>query len=217
MIDKGDPLFQNVHKILDQKDGHNLKKVYDLAISDRNFFEELMDGLTSPNEIYRHNCFKVIQTMSREVPLKLYSEWEYFHELINTSNAFYQMIGVKILANLTVVDSDEKFDEMLDEYFMLLDSRSLITARYVAGAAGIIVQAKPELQSRITEWLLKSGKTHHKNKGLVVHDAIESIDSYFDLIINKEKIISFVKTFLNSDSPKLANLAAEFLEKHSRS
>ena len=64
MIDKGDPLFINFHKVLEQKNTDNLDKVYDLAISDRNFLKELMDGLASDNETYRYNCYKVIQTMS---------------------------------------------------------------------------------------------------------------------------------------------------------
>jgi hypothetical protein len=69
MIDRGDPLFVNVHKLLEKKDPGNLGKVYDLAISDRNFLKELMDGLTSDKETYRYNCYKVVHTMSEEAPL----------------------------------------------------------------------------------------------------------------------------------------------------
>jgi hypothetical protein len=214
MLDKGDPLFINFHKILEEKASDKLNKVYDLAISDRNFLKELMDGLSSGNETYRYNCYKVIQTLSEEVPLKLYSEWDFFHELMRSNNAFYQMMGVTILAYLTVVDSDEKFDEMIDEYFALLDGRSLVTARYVAKGAGIIAQVKPALQEKITKWLLRSEKTHHKNHGLIVCDAIESLDAYFSEIENKEKIIRFVKRHLHSDSPKTAKRAKEFLSRH---
>ena len=214
MIDKGDPLFTNVHKILEQKNSGNLDKVYDLALSDRNFLKELMDGLASDNETYRYNCYKVIQKMSEEAPLKLYSEWDFFYELMKSSNAFHQMMGVTILANLTVVDSDEKFDEITDEYFSLLDGRSLVTARYVAIGAGTIAQVKPSLQEVITKWLLKAEKTHHKNKELIVGDAIESLDAYYSEIKNQEKIITFVKRHLKSDSPKTVKRAKQFLDKH---
>lgn len=214
MIDKGDPLFINVHKVLEQKNTDNLDKVYDLAISDRNFLKELMDGLASDNETYRYNCYKVIQTMSEEAPLKLYSEWEFFHELMKSNNSFDQMMGVTILANLTVVDSDEKFDEMIDEYFCLLDARSLVTARYVAIGAGTIAQVKPALQEVITKWLLKTEKTHHKNHELIVGDAIEALDTYYSEIKNQQKIITFVKRHLKSDSPKTAKRAKQFLAKH---
>lgn len=216
MIDKGDPLFVNVHKILEKKDTGNLKKVYDLAISDRNFLKELIDGLTSDNETYRHNCYKVIQTMSEEAPLKLYSEWDFFHELLGSNNAYHQMMGVQILANLTVIDSEDKFDEMIDEYFNLLDGRSLITARYVAIGAGTIAQVKPALQEEITRWLLKTEKTHHKNHELIVCDAIESLDAYYSEIKNQHKIITFVKRHQKSDSPKTAKRAKEFLEKNTK-
>ena len=214
MIDQGDPLFINVHKVLEQKNASNLDKVYDLALSDRNFLKELMDGLASDNETYRYNCYKVIQTMSEEAPLKLYSEWDFFHELLKSNNAFYQMMGVTVLANLTVVDSDEKFDEMIEEYFNLLDGRSLVTARYVAVGAGTIAQVKPALQEVITKWLLKTEKTHHKNSELIVGDAIESLDLYYSEIRNQERIITFVKRHLKSDSPKTAKRAKKFLDKY---
>jgi len=214
MIDKGDPLFINIHKILEQKNTGNLDKVYDLAISDRNFLKELMDGLTSENETYRYNCYKVIENMSEEVPLKLYTEWEFFHELMKSNNSFHQMIGVTILANLTVVDDDEKFDEIIDEYFCLLDARSLVTARYVAIGAGTIAQVKPALQEKITKWLLNTEKIHHKNHELIVGDAIESLDTYYSEIRNQKKIITFVKRHLKTDSPKTAKRAKKFLDKY---
>jgi hypothetical protein len=216
MIDKGDPLFINVHKILEQKNTDKLFKVYELAISDRNFLKEIMDGLFSPNETYRYNCYKVLLTLSEEAPLKLYSEWEFFHELMLSENAYQQMIAVSILANLTVVDSEGKFDEIFDDYFDLLDGRSLITARYVAGGAGTIAQVKPALQESITRRLLTSEKTHHKNNELIVHDAIDSFDAYFSEIKNQNKIFAFVKRHLKSDSPKTAKRAREFLERHSQ-
>jgi hypothetical protein len=216
MIDRGDPLFVNVHKLLEKKDPGHLGKVYDLAISDRNFLKELMDGLTSEKETYRYNCYKVIHTMSEEAPLKLYSEWEFFHEFLGSKNAYHQMMGVQILANLTVVDSEEKFDEIVEEYFNLLDGRSLITARYVAAGAGTIAQVKPGLQDTITRWLLKTEKSHHKNHELIVCDAIESLDAYYPEIKNQQRIITFVKRHLNSDSPKTAKRAKEFLEKNTK-
>ncbi|MBN2213522.1 MAG: hypothetical protein JW723_04700 [Bacteroidales bacterium] len=216
MVDKGDPLYINVHKILEQKDTDKLGKVYELAISDRNFLKEIMDGLSASNETYRYNCYKALLTMSEEAPLKLYSEWEFFHEMLKSDNAYHQMIGVTILANLTVVDNEEKFDEIFDEYFNLLDGRSLVTARYVAKGAGTVAQVKPVLQEAITKWLLETEKTHHKNRELVVFDAIESLDAYFSEINNKEKVIAFVKRHLKSDSPKTARRAGEFLEKHSK-
>ncbi len=216
MIDEGDPLFTNVHKILEQKNPDKLFKVYELTISDRNFLKEILDGLLSPNETYRYNCYKVLLTLSEEAPLKLYSEWEFFHELLLSENAYQQMIAVNILTNLTMVDSEGKFDEIFNEYFALLDGRSLIAARYVASGAGTIAQTKPALQESITRRLLTTEKTHHKNNELIVHDAIESFDAYFSDITNQHKVIAFVKRHLKSDSPKTAKRASEFLARHSQ-
>ena len=114
MVDKGDPLFGNVRNILSKKDTKDLQKVIDLALTDRNFLQEVLDGLISKNEAYRYNCSQVITKISETIPLKIYSEWDYFDELMRSENAFYQMIAVTILANLTPVDSEEKFEPIAD-------------------------------------------------------------------------------------------------------
>jgi hypothetical protein len=214
MVDKGDPLFGNVWNTLSKKDSKDLQKVVDLAITDRDFLQEVLDGLVSTNETYRYNCSKVITKISENVPLKIYCEWDYFVELIRSENAFHRMIAVTILANLTPVDTEEKFEPIANYYFSLLDGKSLIAARYVAARAGIIAQAKPALQEKITRWLLKIEKTHHENKDLILFDAIESFDEYFDQVNNKEKILKFVKKQLNCSSPKSRKRAQEFLDKY---
>ncbi|MBN2611076.1 MAG: hypothetical protein JXB00_05930 [Bacteroidales bacterium] len=214
MIDPHDPLYENIHKILGQKDPDKLGMVYDLAISDRNTLEDLLEGITSDDETLRYNCFKVLLSISEKVPLKLYTEWNTFYEMLLSSNAYHQMIGVKIIANLTLVDNEDKFEDIANEYFALLNGKSLITARYVASVAGIIAQAKPHLREFITKKLLTIDKTAHKNKDLIVFDAIDSFESFFGESENREQIISFVKKYLKSSSPKTSKKAGEFLKKH---
>ncbi len=216
MIDTGDPLFDNVRNILSNKDTKDTQKMVDLAISDRDFLQEIFDGLISKNETYRYNCSKVITIISETVPLKLYSEWDYFVELLKSENAFHRMIAVTILANLTPVDAEEKFEPIADHYFSLLDGKSFITARYVAAKAGIIAQSKPGLQEKITKWLLKIEKTHHENKDIILYNAIESFDEYFDHANNNERIVRFVKKQLTCSSPKSRKRAQEFLDKYKR-
>lgn len=216
MFDKHDPLYENVHKILGKKDPENLKMVNDLALSDRDTLEDLLNGLTSDNDIYRYNCFQVIFSISEKIPLKLYSEWNRFYELMKSENAYHQMIGVKVLANLTLVDTEELFEEIKEAYFGLLDGKSFITARYVAAGAGKIAYAKPHLQEFIAKKLLAIDKTHHKNKELIVYDAIDSFESFFKEFDKQDKIISFVKKHLKSNSPKTAKKASEFINNLSK-
>ncbi|MFO7655799.1 MAG: hypothetical protein R6W78_01925 [Bacteroidales bacterium] len=214
MIDLQDPLYENIHKILSHKNPDNLDMVYDLAISDRNTLEDLLEGITSVDETLRYNCFKVLLAISEKVPLKLYTEWNTFFEMLQSHNAYHQMIGVKILANLTLVDNKDKFEDIAEEFFALLNGKSLVTARYVASGAGVIAQAKPHLREFITKKLLTIDKTAHKNKDLIVFDAIESFESFFGESENREHIISFVKKYLKSPSPKTAKKAGEFMKKH---
>lgn len=214
MVDTGDPLFDNVHKILGQKNPEGLHKIIELATGDRDFLKEVLDGVLSEDETYRHNCYLVIKNISKTIPMKLYSEWEYFVELLKSDNAFLQQIAVEIIADLTTVDEEEKFEEIAELYCGYLDGPSITVARRIAASAGLISQTKPNLIEHITKCLLNTEKTHHKNKDLIAFDAIESFDAYFDQIEHREKIIRYIKRQLKSPHLKTQRRAEEFLVKH---
>ncbi len=214
MVDTGDPLFDNVHKILGQKNSEGLPKIIELAKSDRNFLKEVIDGLVSSDDIYRFNCYQIVKNISVNVPLKLYSEWDSFVELLGSDNAFHQTVAVEIIANLTAVDEEEKFEEIADSYCSLMDGKSVVVARHIASSAGIISQTKPGMVDKITKCLLHTEKTHFKHKELIAYDAIESFDAYFNQVENQEQILRYIIRQKKSSSPKTRKRAEEFLETH---
>jgi len=77
--------------------------------------------LVSKNEIYRYNCFKVLFQVSVSHPAELYPEWDYFLNLLGSSNAYHRMSAIHILSNLTSVDAEKRFDQIFDQYFLLSD------------------------------------------------------------------------------------------------
>ena len=193
----------------------NIKAIAKKALKNDKLLTELLDNLRSKNETIRYNSHKVLFFITEEQPQALYSNWDYFVKFLNSDNTYHKLSAVLLLANLTKVDKDNKFEKVFDQFYGLLNDRSFITAAYVSGASGKIVKAKPKLQRKITNRLLSIDKTHHERerKDLVKANIIEAFEEYFDQIRNKPRIIEFVNKQLHCKSPKTRKSAKEFLNR----
>ena len=188
------------------------------ALEDGKLLSELVDGLTSKKEALRYNCFKVLMLVSEKRGEALYPRWDYFVEQLNSDNTYRRLSALHLIASLTGVDTENKFEMIFDRYFDLLDDKSIIPAAHVAGASGRIVKAKPKLESSITARLLNIDQTHHdpERKDLIKGYAIEAFSEYFGEASDREKITEFVKQQLNGNSPRTRKLAQDFLQRWSR-
>ncbi|MFC1941414.1 hypothetical protein ACFLWL_03320 [Chloroflexota bacterium] len=189
------------------------------ALKDEERLSGLLEGILSKKEAIRYNSFKALLLISEEHPEVLYPRWDFFAGLINSANTYLKYIAIYIIANLTRVDTESKFEKIFNQYYNLLDDRSIIPAGHVAGNSGKIAKAKPELQVEITSRLLGIDKTRHKpeRKDLIKSYAIESFSEYFEEADDKNEIIEFVEKQLISKSPKTRKKAKEFLEKWAKS
>ena len=91
----------------------------------------------------------------------------------------------------------------------------MINAANIAGRSGIIAKAKPHLQDKITNKLLKIDKTHHSSecKNIIKGKAILSFNEYIDEYDDKERIIQFVKKELNNTRSATRKKAEKLLKK----
>jgi hypothetical protein len=117
---------------------------------------------------------------------------------------------------LTGVDEENRFEDIFDQYFGLLNDEKVMTARYLARSAGRIARAKPHLQARITERLLGIDGTHHAQgrKDLIKADIIQSFEEFFKDTGGQEEILAFVEKQLGCSSPKTRKAAKAFLNKY---
>ncbi|MFC2010116.1 hypothetical protein ACFLUL_00870 [Chloroflexota bacterium] len=191
----------------------NIQRVAEEALKDAKLLSELLDGLKSKKETFRYNCFKVLDLISEEHGDMLYPEWDTFVEQLNSDNTYWKLSGLQLIANLTKVDTENKFEEIFDRYYHLLDDRSMITAVYIARNSGKIVRTKPELESSITDKLLNIDETHHdpERRDLIKSGVIEAFGEYYELASDKGRIVEFVRHQLDSKSPKTKKLARAFL------
>ena len=197
----------------------DIGKVAKKAIEDREFLSELLGNLRSKKETIRFNSSNALHLISQKNPGVLYPLWDFFFELIAGDNTYWKCSGIPIIANLTRVDRENKFERMFEKYFALMDDKkSFIPAAYLARSSATIVRAKPDLEARITKKLLKIDQTHHnpQRRDLVKSDIIEAFDEYFEQAKNKTEIIEFVRNQLECDSPKTRKAAQRFLEKRKK-
>ena len=193
----------------------DIKAIAKKALKDSALMAELLDNLWSKKETIRYNSHKVLALISEEQPKTLYSSWDYLVKFLDSDNTYHKLSAVILLANITSVDRDGKFEKIFDKFYGLLEDRSFITAAYVSQASGKIALAKPKLQSKITNRLLRIDETHHQQerKDLAKAGIIEAFEQYYDQTRNKKKIVEFVEKQLNCESPKTRKKAKEFLER----
>ncbi len=193
----------------------NVESMAKKALKEEGILSELIDNLTTKNETVRYNCSKTLNLLSDEHPEVLYSKWDFFVELLNSDHTYWKLSVIPLIANLTRIDTENKFEGIFDDYYRLLDDKSMIPAAWVADNSGKIARAKPELQTRITDELLRIDETHHhpERRDLIKAGAVESFDEYYEEAVDKKKILKFVKKQLECKSPKTRKIAKEFLEK----
>jgi hypothetical protein len=185
------------------------------AIKDVGILSELLDNLKTKNETVRYNSSKVLNFISEENPEVLYTRWDVFVELLTSDHTYWKLSVIPLLANLTRIDTEDKFDRIFDKYFSLLNDKSMIPAVWIAANSGKIAKAKPELQTRISSILMTIDRTHHhpERRDLIKGGAIESFDEYFEEAKNQKEILEFAKKQLNCKSPKTVKIAKEFVKK----
>jgi len=205
----------DINRVLNDRKGEHLDKVIEKSVADEIILKEMLKGLKSKNETFRYNCFKVLFQISKNQPLLLYPEWDYFLDLLGSPNSYHRMSAINILSNLTQVDTEKKFNLIFNQYFHHLNDESMIVARYLAGSAGKIAKSKPYLQNKIVEKLLKIDSTHHEGgrKDLIKYDIIQSLSEIFEGITGKERIFTFVEKQLDCSSPKTRKVAKDFLKR----
>lgn len=174
-----------------------------------------LDGILSKNDEIRSKSFEVLNKISLKQPEVLYSKWDYLANLLDSPNHYQRTISIKLLANLTIIDTENKFETIFSKYFSNIDGNRTMVAGQAALNSGKIAKAKPNLQTKITKRLLDIEKNHQgKQIDLIKAYAIEAFDKYFEESSDKKSILDFVKAQLDNESPKTRKLAKEFLKKY---
>jgi hypothetical protein len=184
------------------------------ALAKGEALSELLQRVHSKDDRIRYTNFTALMFVIDEQPALLYEEWRRFVDLLHSDNAYHRYIATYLLAGLTKADVENRFESILPEYLRLLDDESVMVAAHAAGNAARIIQAKPELEPRITGKMLGVDKTHQtpSHKELIKGYVIESFTQYYPHAQQKRKILEFAQKQLKSKSPRTKKMAKKFLE-----
>ena len=159
--------------------------------------------------------------LSAEYPERLYPYMDSFIGLLDSKYRILTWNALAIIANLTKVDKEQKFDAVFDKYYGFLNNEYMVTVANTVGNSGKIALAKPYLIPRITGELLKVENisvTPHLTeecKRVIAEGAVKTFDVFFDKLEEKEKkkVLAFVERQLDSSRRTLSAKAMGFLEK----
>ena len=157
--------------------------------------------------------------LSEEHPEHLYQYMDFFIDLLDSKYRILIWNAMAIIANLTKIDKDRKFDAVFDKYFSFINDEYMVTVANVVGHSGKIALAKPYLIPKITNELLRVediSTTPHLTdecRRVIVEKAIKTLDSFFDKIEEKNKVLSFVERQRDSPRKTLREDAETFLKK----
>ena len=180
---------------------------------------EILKGVSSAKPGIRYGCAKVLMDLSEDHPERLYPYMDFFTDLLDSKYRILTWSAIAIIANLTTIDKDNKFDVIFKKYYGLLNDEYMVTVANVVGHSGKIALAKPNLAQKIADELLKVeniSTTPHLTeecKRVIAEKAIDSFDLFFDRMEDKEKVVSFTRRHLSSPKKTLKTKAENFLLK----
>ncbi len=158
-----------------------------------------------------------MRIISGKDPQKLYSEFDFFVNFLDSENNIIKWNALEVIADLTTVDSQERFDKIFRKYYDLLSDESMITAGHVIDNSGKIATAKPYLQDRITRELLRVEEIQYKTsecRNILLGKVILSFNRYISHVDNKEEMISLAERQQNNSRRATRAKAEKFLNAH---
>jgi len=196
----------------------NVDGLAELVVKDNNIREELIKQLLANQEImvYYH-CYYIISKASQERPELFYKYWNDFSLLLQHKNSYHRDIGLTIIANLTKVDSENRFQKIFKDYISHVNDEKFMTARCCVQNSKKIICNKIEIEKQIVDIFINIDNKcgfPDKQKELLKNDILEVFDDIYAHSSCKSEMGIFVKNQVSSTSPKTRKQAKRLIEKY---
>ena len=116
----------------------------------------LLEGTSSAKATVRYGCGSVLMNLSEKHPDQLYPYMDNFVGLLDSEHRILTWNALAIIANLTAVDADHKFDAIFDKYYGFLFNEYMVTVANTVGNSAKIASNKPYLADKIAANCSKS-------------------------------------------------------------
>lgn len=173
--------------------------------------------LTNAAIMVYYHCYYVVEKASRERPELFYAYWGEMAGLLHHENSYHRDFALEIIGNLTRVDQENRFAEIKDEYFSIVNDEKFMTGNCCVKNLLKIYRHKPEQREQIIDILLDIDNRcdyTEKQKGLLKVDVLEILDEIYGEAPERNRINEFIKTEANCISPKTRKKAKELIKKY---
>lgn len=191
----------------------------EIAITDDVAREEIVNQmLTNSAIMVYYHCYYIVEKASRKQPELFYQFWDQITKLLDHKNSYHRDFAVEIIGNLTKVDQENRFVEIEEEYFSIINDEKFMTGNCCVKNLLKIYRHKAEQRERIIETLLDIDNRcdyTEKQKGVLKADVLEIFDEVYEEVPRRDEINGFIKAEANSISPKTRKKAKRLIEKYS--
>jgi len=195
------------------------EKVVERVFADNKLIDELLEGVSSKKSSVKYGSERVLRAISEAKPEILYPYFDKFAALMQSNNNVIKWGAITIIANLTVVDFDNKFDDLFVTYFKPIKGPIVLTAGTIIDNAPTIAMEKPYLSERIMKEILLVEKAKYKTpdcRNIAVEHAINAFGQFVELIHDKKMVVNFVKRYVESNKEPVKKSAIRFMRKYSK-
>ena len=114
---------------------------------------QLIEWLNLKDDSIRYQAFLLLQNRSIFFD-DVYPYWDTFRNKLKNDNSYQRNIGLMLIAENVKWDRENRMENMIDEYLILLNDERPITIRQCIQALGKIAAAKPGLNDKIASSLI---------------------------------------------------------------
>lgn len=198
----------------------DIAAIADKIIADKEYRDRVVLYLMTYKEIMvYYNSYYVLAHASEIKPELFYEYWDEFASLLNHKNSYHRDIGMTLIANLTAVDVNNRFDIIFDEYVKCIDDEKFMTAQCCVRNLKKVLKHREDLIEKISEMVLNIEHItsySEKQTELLKYDILEIFDSIYDKVAvdHKSRIDIFIRDCMDSISPKTKKMAKRLKKKY---
>jgi len=202
--------------------GVDIHAIATRLIRNRKQIPIVVEALQAEKSSKKYAYEKVLRLISDKKPELIYPYFNVFSKLLNSDNSFLKWGSIMTVANLTAVDTQNRFEDIFKKYYAPIGGPVMVTATNIISSSDKIVQAKPLLADSITKEILKVEKANFIHKGapspecrnVAIGQAIDAFDQFFDQIRPKARVRNFIKHQLNNTRQQVIQKAERFMRNH---
>lgn len=137
---------------------------------------ELIEGLSIKDNKFAYECLKQLQSES-EQSNAVYQYFDNFVRMVENDNSYIRTRGLILISANAKWDTDNKIDEIIDDYLKHILDEKPITARQCIKSLPNIAKYKPDLAECICAALQKAdtGVYESSMQSLVYKDIVAAL------------------------------------------